>query len=81
MNNTMKLKVYRGISYNAKTPLRGSESLVATTSQKRGAEIAGVSLHHFREFWGETGNSDDIDQAMKEPHQLLTANENNNEKR
>lgn len=61
-----KLKVY-----GTYTHLRGVtgqvRAIVATTSQKKAAELLHVSLYDFRYFGCETGNPHEIETAMAEP--------------
>lgn len=56
-----KLKVYH-------CNLNGKQfGLVATTSQKRAAELLGISLYYFRDYSSITGNSYDEKTALSQP--------------
>lgn len=69
-----KIKVYAGLVYKTGRR-RQTRVLVATTSQKRVAEIVGVSLAHVRNFWSVTGNSDEIEAAMAAPETIVDRGE------
>lgn len=43
------------------------EGVVAATSQKEAARLLGMSLGSFRTWGHETGNTEQIDVAMREP--------------
>jgi len=45
--------------------------VVATTSQKRAAELTEQSLHHFRGYASETGNAAECAAAMSRPHHVF----------
>ena len=45
--------------------------VIAATSQKRAAELLGVSLYDFKQFWSETGNEEEIKAAMAKPETIL----------
>lgn len=47
------------------------EGVIAARSQKEAAKFVGVSLYHFRLYWCETGNEEDIAQALTEPGTLF----------
>jgi hypothetical protein len=65
-----KLKVFGGILY-----LQGGEhrAIIATSSQKKAAEIVGVSLWSFRKYWTETGNKKELEAALSEPEVVLVS--------
>lgn len=56
-----KLKVY-GVNYDGRT-----RRIVAATSQKKAAELTGVSFYSFSNYGCETGNKEEIEIAMKNP--------------
>lgn len=64
-----KLKVFGGWTYRNGKQVR---AVVATTSQKKVAEITGDSLHHIRNSWCETANEQEVSDAMKCPETLNT---------
>lgn len=47
------------------------KAVVATTSQKKAAEIVGVSLRDIATYWSLTGNKDDIAIALARPETLM----------
>ena len=63
-----KLKVYSGY-----TRIDGKQVnvAVATTSQKRAAELSGVNSSYVRNYWSVTGNSETIALAMVKPETLV----------
>ena len=56
-----KLKVF-GVNYDGRT-----RRIVATTTQKKAAELCGMNLYQFRMFASETGNKVECELALKEP--------------
>ena len=67
-NNIMK--VFGGLTFQDGKQVR---TIVATTSKKKGAELVGISLHHFRDYWGETGNKDELEAALPNPEIVLVS--------
>jgi hypothetical protein len=59
-----KLKVFSGMSYPGG---KQTKTIVAATSQKKAAELAGVSLNYLREHWSVTGNAAQIRVATSKP--------------
>ena len=47
------------------------KALVATTSQKKAAEIAETTVGDIQKYWGVTGNKSDIALAMSRPDTLM----------
>lgn len=45
--------------------------VVATTSQKKAAELTQQSLHHFRGYASETGNALECKAALNQPNQVF----------
>lgn len=67
-----RLKVFGGNSFRHPNR-RQCRTIIATTSQKRAAELMKMSLYEFRDYWCETGNQAEIDAAMKRPEVPLFA--------
>lgn len=44
--------------------------VVAANSQRRVAEITGLSLYYIRNWWCETGNDREITQAHRHPFEI-----------
>ena len=65
-----KLKVFGGL-----TMKRGSRfqerTVVATTTQKKAADLLNMSLHEFRNYWCETGNEAEVEAAMAKPGEVV----------
>jgi hypothetical protein len=59
---------------------RQVRAVVATTSQEKAAKSFRVSLHELANFGGETGNADEIRQAMSDPGTPFWKNENGDNK-
>lgn len=67
-----KLKVYGGLTFHAKQgKLRQLRTIVATTSQKRVAELTAESLHSIQKYWAITGNEKELEIALKNPEQVF----------
>ena len=64
------MKVFGGLTFQDGKQVR---TIVATKSQKKAAELVGVSLHHFRDYWGETGNKDELEAALPNPEIVLVS--------
>lgn len=66
---TVPLKVYRVVRspYRYDLGHRQITALVATTSQKKAAELLGVGVSTLRNFGGETRNTQDCEIALTEP--------------
>lgn len=66
MKATVKgaLKVFGGVGMGPRSQTR---RIVATTSQKKAAELVGWSLHSFRQYWTETGNEVEVQVATATP--------------
>jgi len=63
-----RLKVWGGI-------LRGrNRYVVAASSQKEAAEIAGVSISYLRGWCSITGNADEVASALASPRTLVRSN-------
>lgn len=57
-------KVFGGMTFHGRKQMR---AVVAAPSQKRAAELVGISVGQFRQFWGITGNSEEIRVALSRP--------------
>jgi hypothetical protein len=60
----MKLKVFGGLTCENGKQVR---TIVAATSKKKAAELVGVSLYGFSDFWCETGNDTELETALASP--------------
>ncbi len=65
-----KLKVYGGWTFNAGQQVR---TIVATTSQKKAAELVGCSLGEIQTYWATTTNEREVAAAMAQPGTVLRA--------
>lgn len=66
-----KLKVYGGVERGrGKSEVR---TIVATTSQKRAAEILGLSLSAIRNYYDESGCELELKVALAEPESVFQA--------
>ena len=66
-----KLKVFGGRIFLGHLCPRGGRAVIATTSQKKAAEIAGTSLGEIRNYWSTTGNPREVELAMANPEKLI----------
>lgn len=71
-----KVKVFYGIIYwgayaEDGTYCRAPNGIIATTSQKKVAEAANVSLGEVRNYWSVTANERHIHLAMQYPGKLV----------
>lgn len=57
-------KVFGGMTFHDGKQMR---AVVAAPTQKRAAELVGMSVGEFRQFWGVTGNSEEIRAALSRP--------------
>ncbi|MGE8063800.1 hypothetical protein [Pseudomonas sp. NPDC089569] len=66
----MALKVFGGL-----TMVKGKQvrTIVAASSQKKAAELVGVSLSYLRGYWSETGNAVELKTALSQPGVVFTA--------
>lgn len=64
------MKVFGGIIFRNGKQVR---AIVATTSQKRAAELVGVSLSELRDYWSVTGNDIEMQTACSEPGRVFVA--------
>ena len=68
MVNKNKLKAFGGLLFRGGKQVR---SVLATTSQKKAADILDMSLYEFRNYWGETFNDKEVSVAMSEPGKIF----------
>ena len=67
-----KLKVYGGLTFHKEQgKLVQHRTIVATTSQKRVAELTGESLYYIQNYWAITGNEEELEIALKNPEQVF----------
>ena len=78
-----QLKVYGGMLFNPHPPperdfnRRQERVICAVSSQKElvsicaGASVGRVSLNYIRNYFGVTGNKEEIALALAKPHQLI----------
>ena len=60
-NDMAKLRVFGG-------NLDGiHRAIVAAPNKTQAAKAIGISLHHFNGYFSETGNPEEVEQAMSEP--------------
>ena len=71
MARLRKLRVYTGACFPRDHGGTQWCAVVAAYNQKDAAAIVGDSLYSFRLFWGETGNAEDIKQALDSPETLV----------
>lgn len=57
-------KVFGGMTFHDGKQVR---AVVAAPNQKRAAELVGMSIGQFRQFWCVTGNSEEIRVALSCP--------------
>jgi len=57
-------KVFGGMTFHDGKQVR---AVVAAPNQKRAAELVGMSVGEFRQFWSVTGNSEEISAALSRP--------------
>jgi hypothetical protein len=72
----MKLKVWGDLLMNPKRSCERSgqvRSIIAAASQREAAEIIGMSLYEFRQYWAETGNKIELVAALVKPRTILQA--------
>jgi len=62
-----KLKVYGGYTYIGKS----ARLIVATTSQKKAAQLTRTSLYEFRNYWTKTANKVEVAAALANPETPL----------
>ena len=67
-----KLKVYGGLVHmsGGRGQLR---TIVATTSQKKAAELVGCTVSEIRNWWDTTGNEKELAAALAQPGVVLQA--------
>lgn len=73
-----KIKVFGGDIYHDGKQRR---AIVATTSQKKLAEVTQLSLYEIKNWWCETGNEKELKTALAEPNIIFVADKNNNMER
>lgn len=61
-------KVFGGMTFHKGKQVRG---VIAAPSQKRAAELVGMSIGQFRQYWSVTGNSEEVRAALSHPETLL----------
>lgn len=59
------MKVFGG-NYNGSLHL-----IVAAKTKKAAAELCGVSMYHFNQFFCETGNKEQLETALAKPGQVF----------
>jgi hypothetical protein len=64
----MKLKVFGGLVFVGRTQKR---CVIATTSQAKAAEAAGVNIGYIRDYWSITGNAAEVAAALSMPEVAL----------
>lgn len=57
-------KVFGGMTFHGGKQMR---AVVAAPTQKRAAELVGMSVGEFRQFWSVTRNSEEIQTALSQP--------------
>lgn len=69
-----KLKVYGGLVH-----MRGGRgqvrTIVATTSQKKAAELVGCTISEIRDWWETTENDKELATALAQPGVVLQADD------
>lgn len=63
-----RLKVYGGLTFRGTTQHR---IIVATTSQKKVAEVVGITLYEVQNYWAETGNEEELKIALASPEKVF----------
>ena len=66
-----RLKVFGSSSHWRAFQTGGDRTIIAAESQKRAAEVLGLSLYEFRQFWGVTRNQEEIETAMAQPEVIF----------
>ena len=64
------MKVFGGITFQNGKQVR---TIVAATSQKKAAALVSVSMHHFRDYWRETGNTHELETALPHPDVIFVS--------
>jgi hypothetical protein len=64
-----RLKVYGGMPLN-KDHIQ-ERAVAAVFNQKELAELTGCSLYEIRGWWCETGNKEELEKALANPHKLI----------
>jgi len=61
-------KVFGGLVFRDHKQVR---AVIYEASQARAASVAGVKLHHFRNYWSVTGNTAELEAAKARPGELI----------
>lgn len=61
-------KVFGGMTFHKGKQVR---AVVAAPTQKRAAELVGMSVGEFRQFWSVTGNSEEVRVALSQPETVF----------
>lgn len=69
MADKTKLRVYGGLLFNKNC--KQERVVCAVNNQGEVVELTGSSLYYIRGWWSETGNEEEIKQAIAKPHQLI----------
>lgn len=67
------LKVYAGRVFFQGGMAGGNPAVLAAPSQRRAAEILGMAVSSFRDWWSETGNKAACEAALNNPEQVMVA--------
>jgi len=63
-----KLKVFGGLTFKDGKQVR---TIVATTSKASAARLVGEKMHHFNDYWCETGNAIELEIANTRPETVF----------
>jgi len=63
-------KVWGGLEFVHGKQVR---TIVATYTKKRAAELLGVSMYYFNNYWTKTGNDIELEVALSEPETVFRA--------
>lgn len=64
------MKVFGGLTFVSGKQVR---TIVAASTKKEAAELIGVSLYCFNQYWTRTGNKLEIEAALANPRKVLRA--------
>ncbi len=69
VNKKVKLKVYGGNLFNQ--DYKQERVVCAVANQKEVAELTKQSSYYVRGWWSITGNAEEIEKALANPHKLI----------
>lgn len=70
VNKMKKLKVYGGSCCG------NHREIVATRTKRKAMELFGISYSHFKDYYSETGNKNEIEIATSKPNIIFRTKDN-----